>query len=117
MNTLEKIKIIKEVAEELINEEDLIKLLENVKNPVAYDGMEPSGQIHIAQGLLRAININKMTSCGIKFKILLADYFAMLNNMAPATLAASLPIGSPRPCYPAKTRSRYSLTHAYELNR
>jgi len=80
MDIEEKIKIIKEVGEELINEEELRKLLLNVKNPIAYDGMEPSGQIHIAQGLLRAININKMTSCGIKFKILLADYFAMLNN-------------------------------------
>ncbi len=75
-----KIDIIKQVGEEIINEEDLRKLLGNVKNPVAYDGFEPSGQIHIAQGLLRAININKLTSTGIKFKIWIADYFAMLNN-------------------------------------
>ena len=80
MNIDEKIAKINEVGEEIINEDDLRKLLENVENPIAYDGMEPSGQIHIAQGLLRAININKMTSCGIKFKILIADYFAMLNN-------------------------------------
>ncbi len=80
MNIDEKVAKVKEVAEELINEEDLIKLFEKVKNPVAYDGFEPSGQIHIAQGLLRAININKLTSCGIKFKMFVADYFAMLNN-------------------------------------
>ncbi len=80
MNVDEKIKIIKEVGEEIINEDDLRKLLENVENPIAYDGFEPSGQIHIAQGLLRAININKLTSTGIKFKIFVADYFAMLNN-------------------------------------
>ena len=80
MNIDEKIEKIKEVAEELINEDDLRKLLENKENPVAYDGFEPSGQIHIAQGLLRAININKLTSCGIKFKMFVADYFAMLNN-------------------------------------
>ncbi len=80
MDIDKKIEIIKQVGEEIINEEDLRKLLENVENPIAYDGFEPSGQIHIAQGLLRAININKLTSCGIKFKILVADYFAMLNN-------------------------------------
>lgn len=80
MNTEEKIAKIKEVAEELINEDDLRVLLESKKHPVAYDGFEPSGQIHIAQGLLRAININKLTSCGIKFKMFVADYFAMLNN-------------------------------------
>lgn len=76
----EKIEIIKQVGEELINEEELRKLLENVEHPIAYDGFEPSGQIHIAQGLLRAINVNKLTSCGIKFKFWIADYFAMLNN-------------------------------------
>ncbi|NQV91565.1 tyrosine--tRNA ligase [Candidatus Woesearchaeota archaeon] len=80
MKTADKLKLIKEVGEEIITEEDLIILLEEKNPPIAYDGFEPSGQIHIAQGLLRAININKLTSTGIKFKILVADYFAMLNN-------------------------------------
>lgn len=80
MNIDEKVEKVKEVAEELINEEELRKLLENVEHPVAYDGFEPSGQIHIAQGLLRAINVNKLTSAGIKFKFFVADYFAMLNQ-------------------------------------
>jgi tyrosyl-tRNA synthetase len=77
----EKIKIINQVGEEVINDEDLRKLLENKKEQIiAYDGFEPSGQIHIAQGLLKAINVNKLTSCGIKYKMFVADYFAMLNN-------------------------------------
>ena len=80
MDIEEKIKIIKEVAEELINEEELRQLLLEKKHPVAYDGFEPSGQIHIAQGLLRAITINKLTSTGIKFKMLVADWHGMLNN-------------------------------------
>lgn len=80
MNIDEKIDLINQVAEELINEDDLRKLLDNVERPVAYDGFEPSGQIHIAQGLLRAINVNKLTKAGIKFKFFVADYFAMLNN-------------------------------------
>lgn len=79
-----KIKLVKEVGEELINEEELRSLFEEQektgKQIIAYDGFEPSGQIHIAQGLLRAININKLTSTGIKFKMFVADYFAMLNN-------------------------------------
>jgi len=80
MNIEEKIKIIKSVGEEIINEDELRKLLENVETPIAYDGFEPSGQIHIAQGLLKSINVNKLTSCGIKYKMFVADYFAMLNN-------------------------------------
>lgn len=82
MNLTQKIDIIREVADggEIITEDDLVKLFSEKKNPVAYDGMEPSGRIHIAQGLLRAININKMIKAGCKFKILIADWFAFLNN-------------------------------------
>ena len=80
MEIKEKLDLIKQVGEEIISEEDLIKLLKEKKNPIAYDGFEPSGQIHIAQGLLRAINVNKLTKAGIKFRFWVGDYFAMLNN-------------------------------------
>jgi len=80
MDIEKRIALIKEVGEEIITEEDLRTLLETKKNPVAYDGFEPSGNIHIAQGLLRAININKMLRAGCKFKILVADWFAWMNN-------------------------------------
>ncbi len=80
MNTNEKIALIKEFAEEIITEEDLVTLFEKKENPIAYDGFEPSGQIHIAQGLLRSITVNKLTSTGIKFKMLVADWHAMINN-------------------------------------
>ena len=80
MNIDEKIKIIKEVGEEIINEEELRKLFSEKEHPIAYDGFEPSGKIHIAQGLLRTINVNKLTSTGIHFKFWVADWFAMLNN-------------------------------------
>ena len=80
MDINKRLELIKDVGEEIIIEEDLVKLLKEKKHPVAYDGFEPSGQIHIAQGLLRAINVNKLTSTGIKFKFWVADYFSMLNN-------------------------------------
>ena len=80
MTTEEKLSLINQVGEEIITEEDLKKLLESGEELVAYDGFEPSGQIHIAQGILRAININKLTSTGIKFKMLVADWHAMANN-------------------------------------
>lgn len=80
MDIDEKLKLIKSFAEEIVTEEELKELIKTKKNPVAYDGFEPSGQIHIAQGLLRAITVNKMTSIGFKFKFWVADWFAMLNN-------------------------------------
>jgi len=80
LNIDERLDLIKEVGEEIIEEEELRKLLETGEQLVAYDGFEPSGQIHIAQGLVRAININKMTKAGIKFKMWVADWHAMANN-------------------------------------
>src|SRR3989338_7876159 len=81
MDIDKRIEVIKQVGEEIITEEELKKLLSEKKNPIAYDGFEPSGtNIHIAQGLLRAININKMTRAGCKFKILIADWHAWANN-------------------------------------
>jgi tyrosyl-tRNA synthetase len=37
------------VGEECINEEELRNLLKHKPHPVAYDGFEPSGRMHIAQ--------------------------------------------------------------------
>lgn len=60
-------------------ENKLRKLELYKKEIVAYDGFEPSGRIHIAQGILRTINTNKITSLGYKFKFLIADMHASLN--------------------------------------
>ncbi len=76
----EKISLVKQVGEEILTEEELREVLVK-KEIIAYDGFEPSGtSIHIAQGLLRAININKMIKAGCKFKILVADWHAWANN-------------------------------------
>jgi len=80
MDTNERLKLIKEVGEEIIAEQELKKLLNEKKHPIAYDGFEPSGNIHIAQGILRAINVNKMTNAGCKFIMLVADWHGWANN-------------------------------------
>lgn len=76
----ERLALVKEVGEEIVTEEELKTLLDAKKRPIAYDGFEPSGRIHIAQGILRAININKMTKAGCKFKMLVADWHGWANN-------------------------------------
>lgn len=80
MNIDEKINLVKEVGEEIISIDELTELFKSKNHPVAYDGFEPSGKIHIAQGILRTINVNKLTKAGIKFKFYVADWFAYLNN-------------------------------------
>ncbi len=80
MTPQERLALIKQVGEEIIGEEELLELLKTKKQLIAYDGFEPSGRIHIAQGLLRAINVNKMTNAGVNFKMLVADWHGWANN-------------------------------------
>ncbi len=75
-----RMHLVKQVGEEIITEEELRAILETKKHPIAYDGFEPSGQMHIAQGLMRSINVNKMIKSGCKFKMLVADWHAWANN-------------------------------------
>jgi len=88
-----KLKLIGEVGEEIITIPELRELLETKSHPIAYDGFEPSGQMHIAQGLLRTINVNKMIKTGVHFKILVADWFAWMNNKLGGDLAKIIATG------------------------
>ncbi|CAK9310954.1 unnamed protein product [Citrullus colocynthis] len=76
----EKYQIVRSVGEECIQEDELRNLLDKKPEPVCYDGFEPSGRMHIAQGVMKAINVNKLTSAGCRVKIWIADWFAQLNN-------------------------------------
>lgn len=81
MDTQSRFELVRQVGEEILTGEDLMELLRAKEHPIAYDGFEPSGHgIHIAQGILRSININKMTKAGCKFKMLVADWHAWANN-------------------------------------
>ncbi len=80
MDTRSRLELIGEVGEEIVTEEELLTLLQTKTRPIAYDGFEPSGRMHIAQGVLRAINVNKMVDAGVHFKMWVADWFAWMNN-------------------------------------
>lgn len=80
MDLMERLALIKEVGEEIITEKELRELLETKTHPVAYDGFEPSGIAHLPFGVYRAINLKKMIGAGVKFKLLLADWFAWIND-------------------------------------
>ncbi|MBI5332277.1 MAG: tyrosine--tRNA ligase [Candidatus Aenigmarchaeota archaeon] len=80
MEIEERIKLIESVGEEIVTLNELRELLEKKKHPVAYDGFEPSGKPTIAQGVLRAINVNKMINAGCRFIMLAADWHGWANN-------------------------------------
>lgn len=80
----EMVRTLASIGEEITMEEELVNLVKSFlagkkEEVVCYDGFEPSGRMHIAQGLIRALNVNKFTKCGFKFKFWVADWFAQMN--------------------------------------
>uniref|UniRef100_A0A251ULQ1 tyrosine--tRNA ligase n=2 Tax=Helianthus annuus TaxID=4232 RepID=A0A251ULQ1_HELAN len=49
--------------------------------------------MHIAQGVMKTINVNKLISAGCKVKIWIADWFAFLNNKMDADLEKIQTVG------------------------
>jgi len=45
----ERFELCRSVAEECVTDADLVALLAFKAHPVAYDGFEPSGRLHLAQ--------------------------------------------------------------------
>ncbi|MFH1896339.1 MAG: tyrosine--tRNA ligase, partial [bacterium] len=93
MTPQEKLSILKTVGEEIVAEEELLKLLGEKEHPVAYDGFEPSGLAPIHFGLLRALNVKKLQKCGIHLILFLADFHAMINNKYGGDLAKIQKVG------------------------
>ncbi|KAL0910735.1 hypothetical protein M5K25_018819 [Dendrobium thyrsiflorum] len=89
----ERFALVRSVGEECIQEDELRILLEKKPNPICYDGFEPSGRMHIAQGVMKTINVNKLTSAGCTVKIWIADWFAQLNNKMGGDLKKIRKIG------------------------
>jgi len=90
----ERVALIKSVGEEIIQEEELVRLLKAKVSPTCYDGFEPSGRMHIAQGILRVINVNRMTKAGCNFIFWVADWFALLNNKMGGDLKKIRTVGA-----------------------
>lgn len=77
------------VGEECISESELKSLLlakgrgsNHATGFNLYDGFEPSGRMHIAQGVFKAMNVNKCTAPGSNgtFVFWVADWFALMND-------------------------------------
>jgi tyrosyl-tRNA synthetase len=80
MNPQERYELVRSIGEECIQEDELRELFKTKEHPICYDGFEPSGRMHIAQGIMKTLNVNKMTKAGCKVIFLVADWFAMLNQ-------------------------------------
>ena len=67
-------------TEEVITPEDLRHLLETEEHPVAYNGWEPSGLVHLGTGSICAYKMKDLIEAGIHFKAYLSTWHAWLNN-------------------------------------
>ncbi len=94
MDLEKRIELVKKApTEEIITEADLRKLLETKQRPMAYDGFEPSGMMHLGTGILRAIKINDLLAAKIDFTLWIADWFGYINNKMGGDLDAIKKVG------------------------
>ncbi|MFH1510481.1 MAG: tyrosine--tRNA ligase [Candidatus Woesearchaeota archaeon] len=79
MNAKEKLELIKRNTEEIVTEEELMKLLETKKEPAVYLGTAITGRPHIAY-FLWVLKLADFLKAGFKVKLLLADLHGALDN-------------------------------------
>lgn len=94
MDVQERFELVRSVGDECVQEDELMNLLKNKDDVICYDGFEPSGRMHIAQGVLKALHVNKLTSAGCFFKFWVADWFAMMNNKMGGDLRKIQTVGN-----------------------
>ncbi len=71
-------RILKNV-EEVVTKEDL-ENLSNKETIKGYIGFEPSGLVHLGTGLICGNKIKDLAEEGVKMRVLLADWHAMIND-------------------------------------
>jgi tyrosyl-tRNA synthetase len=67
-------------AEEVLTTEDLRGLLETEEHPIAYNGWEPSGLVHLGTGVVCAYKMKDFIEAGVRYKAYLSTWHAWLNN-------------------------------------
>jgi tyrosyl-tRNA synthetase len=67
-------------TEEVLTPEGLRHLLETEEHPIAYNGWEPSGLVHLGTGLICVYKMKDFIEAGIRYKAYLSTWHAWLNN-------------------------------------
>jgi tyrosyl-tRNA synthetase len=79
MNTEEKLELLKRNCQEIVTEEELVKLLETNKKPAVYLGVSITGRPHVGY-FLWVLKMADFLKAGFKVKLLLADIHGALDN-------------------------------------
>ncbi|MCK4443106.1 MAG: tyrosine--tRNA ligase [Thermoplasmata archaeon] len=86
MDLEEKIERLEKGTEEIVTHEELRNLLETNDSPRAYIGLEPSGLMHIGQGIPISEKLKDFTDVGFNVRVLLADWHAFINDKLEGNL-------------------------------
>jgi tyrosyl-tRNA synthetase len=74
-------------TEEVLTPNDLRQLLEVEEHPIAYNGWEPSGLVHLGTGIICAYKMKDFIEAGIRFKAYLSTWHAWINKKLGGDLA------------------------------
>lgn len=80
MNTEERLNLIKHNLEEVMTEEDLIKMLDSGQKLKHYIGFEISGKPHLGHGLVCMSKVKDLVDAGVECSIFLADWHSWIND-------------------------------------
>ncbi|BCX14089.1 MAG: tyrosine--tRNA ligase [Candidatus Dojkabacteria bacterium] len=86
---------LKEITEEIIGEETLIKLIKNNQSINHYIGFEISGKPHIGSAVMSMAVIKELQSLGVNCKVFLADWHSWINNKLGGDLEFIREVGIP----------------------
>lgn len=77
---MDKLEGLKKVTEEILGEEDLVRLLDKNNKLKHYIGFEISGLVHLGQGIATGLVIRELQKLGVKTTIYLADWHTWIND-------------------------------------
>ena len=88
-----RIQLLLSTAEECQTVRELEELVSSKTHLICYDGFEPSGRMHIAQGIFKTINVNRCIAAGCTFVFWIADWYALMNDKMGGEIKAIQALG------------------------
>lgn len=79
MDVEKRLELVLDGAEEVVTEKEIRAILEEIENPKAYVGYEPSGFVHIGW-LIITKKIEQLIDAGFTVDVLMADWHAFIND-------------------------------------
>lgn len=86
MNIEEKMRLVCKNTEEVIQEEEIKKMLEEMEKPKVYIGFELSGLVHLGTGVICGNKMKDLMNAGFEVIVFLADWHSWINNKLGADM-------------------------------